>query len=82
MVYLPTFGWVIFRVNAGKYTIHGAFGIWMCPKMAKKTPPSDHFIGVVMIKKKTLACTIFVSPSLFQTNPHLYKFYMWWKNQQ
>ena len=36
LVYLPTFGWVIFRVNVGKYTIHGAFGIWMCPKMAKK----------------------------------------------
>jgi hypothetical protein len=62
LVYLPIFGWVIFRVNVGKYTIHGAFGIWMCPKMAKKHHQVTILSGCCDEKTTTtLAGTIFVS---------------------
>ena len=38
--------WVIFRVNVGKYTIHGAFGLWkiqvFMPNMHFSTHQSKH----------------------------------------
>ena len=34
MVYLLTYIWVIFRVNVGKYSIHGAYGIQWKPDLS------------------------------------------------
>ena len=35
--YMYPQNWVIFRANVGKYSIHGAYGIWRFPKM--EVPP-------------------------------------------
>ena len=29
VVYLPTFGWLLFMVNVGEYTIHGCYGLYL-----------------------------------------------------